>query len=150
MKWLGLFALIYLLLLPLGGYREYRPLIVRRDSIMPIILGGMAFYGLSTYFLLYHLPAHIRRWYIAGVVLFAAIYINADSFRLQDLQSNRCEREGLERLAEATEPVVRVSGECAVMAWWKINDPKYSETNAQLLEYWGITKGKKLYYHHGW
>jgi hypothetical protein len=150
LKCLALFSLIYLLLLPLGGYREYRPLIVRRDSIMPLILGAIAFYGLSTYFLIYHLPAQMRRWYVVGVVLFATIYINADSFKLPQVASNVCERQGLERLAEATEPVVRVSGECAVMAWWKINTPEYSETSAQLLEYWGITKGKKLYYHQGW
>ncbi|MBO0358402.1 hypothetical protein J0X19_10635 [Hymenobacter sp. BT186] len=150
LKWLGLFALIYLLLLPLGGYRQYRPLIVRRDSILPIILGGIAFYGLSTYFLLYHLPAQVRRWYILGVGVFAAIYINADSLKLPAPENNTCERQGLERLAAATEPIVRVSAECSVMAWWKIDNPNYSETNAQLLEYWGITQGKKLYYHQGW
>ena len=150
LKWLGLFALIYLLLLPLGGYRQYRPLIVRRDSIMPIILGSTFFYGLSTYFLLYHLPAQARRWYITGVVLVSAIYINADSLRLSESNNNTCERAGMERLAEATTPIVRVSAECKIMSWWKINDPQYSETNAQLLEYWGVTKGKKLYYHEGW
>jgi hypothetical protein len=150
LKWLTLFSVIYLLLLPLGGYREYRPLIVRRDSILPLILGAIAFYGISTYFLLHNLPAQVRRWYIMGVVVFAGIYINADSFKLKAEQSNVCERQGLERIANATEPIVRVSAECAVMAWWKINTPEYSETQAQLLEYWGITKGKKLYYHQGW
>jgi hypothetical protein len=150
LKWLSLFSLIYLLLLPLGGYRQYRPLIVRRDSILPLILGIIFLYGLSTYFLLHHLPAQLRRRYIAGVLLVSAIYINADTFRLPATENNTCERQGLERLAEATEPIVRVSAECSVMAWWKIDNPNYSETNALLLEYWGITKGKKLYYHQGW
>jgi hypothetical protein len=36
------------------------------------------------------------------------------------------------------------------MSWWKINRPEHSETNAQLLQYWGITKDKKLYYLEGW
>jgi len=148
--WLGIFSLMYLLLLPLGGYRNYRPLILRRDSIMPLIMGLMFFYGLSTYFLLHHLPTQPRRWYILGVVLFSAIFINADRPWLKEKNSNICERAGLERIAQATEPVVRVSAECAVMSWWKINSPQHSETNAQLLEYWGVTKGKKLYYHDGW
>jgi hypothetical protein len=148
--WLGLFSLIYVLLLPLGGYREYRALIVRRDSIMPLILGLMFFYGLTTYFLLHHLTGRPRRWYLAGLVLFSAIFINADRLWLKEENSNICERQGLERIAQSTEPVVRVSAECPVLSWWKISHPKYSETNAQLLEYWGVTKGKKLYYHEGW
>ncbi|WP_331148412.1 hypothetical protein [Hymenobacter sp.] len=146
--WLGLFALVYLLLLPLGGYRQYRPLIIRRDSILPIILGIMFFYGLSSYFLLHQLPALFRRRYIAWLVVLSSFYLITDTLFLTD--NNTCERQGLERLAQATEPIVRVSAECAVMSWWKINRPEYSETNAQLLEYWGITKGKKLYYHEGW
>ncbi|MBC8083760.1 MAG: hypothetical protein H7Z21_11160, partial [Hymenobacter sp.] len=150
MGWLGIFALLYLLLLPLGGYREYRALIVRRDSVMPLILGLMFVYGLSAHFLLYHLPVRSRRWYVVGVLVFSAIYINADSFRTKE--NNACERLGLERLARApeSEPVVRLSAECTVMSWWKINDPQYSETNARLLEYWGITAGRKRYYHEGW
>ncbi|UOG75219.1 hypothetical protein MTX78_01155 [Hymenobacter tibetensis] len=148
LKWLGWFSLIYLLLLPLGGFREYRALIVRRDSVMPLIMGLMFFYGLSAYYLLQHLPAQARRWYITGVVLVSTIYINADSFVIKE--NNLCERRGLERLAQATEPIVRVSAECTIMSWWKINRPEYSETNAQLLQYWGITKDKKLYYHEGW
>lgn len=147
-NWLGLFALLYLLLLPLGGYRSYRPLIVRRDSILPIILGLMFFYGLSSYFLLHQLPALYRRRYIIGLAVFSCFYLVTDTLFLKD--NNLCERQGLERLAQATEPIVRVSAECPVMSWWKINRPEYSETNAQLLEYWGVTKGRKLYYHEGW
>ena len=148
MKWLGLFALAYLLLLPLGGYREYRSLIVRRDSVQPIILGLFFFYGLSTCFLLHQLPMQARRWYLTGVVLFSAIYINADSFHVKE--DNACERRGLEQLARATEPVVRLSNECSVLSWTKSNDPQDSQNSAQLLDYWGITQSKRLYYHEGW
>ncbi len=148
LRWVALFALVYVLLLPLGGYRDYRPLIVRRDSVLPVLLGLLFCYGLTTHFLLHQLPGNLRRWYIAGVVVFSGIFINADRLWLKE--NNACERAGMERLAQATEPVVRLSAECMVMSWWKINDPQYSETQAQLFEYWGITKGKKLYYHEGW
>lgn len=147
-RWLGLFAAVYLLLLPLGGYREYRALIVRRDSVIPLILGLMFCYGLSTCFLLHHLPARPRRWYLAAVVLFSAIYLNADK-RLPTV-TNACERESLTRLAHATEPVVRLGAGCTVMSWHQIKNPQESESRAQLLEYWGITQGKRLYYNEGW
>jgi hypothetical protein len=140
----GLFALIYTLLLPLGGYRNYRPLILRRDSMLPVILGMMYVYAASTYYLLQHVSGASRRWYIAGVVLFGAIFMNADKLRMTD--NNQCERQALAQLAQSPEPTVQLDNSCTVMAWEKITDPLQSEYNAQLLELWGVTKGKKLYY----
>ena len=148
LRWLGVFALIYLLVLPLGGYREYRALIVRRDSVIPLILGLVFFYGLSTCFLLQHLPARPRRWYTAAAVLFSLIYLNAD--RRPPNVTNACERANLTRLAQATEPVVRLEADCLVMSWERTPSPQNLENNAQLFEYWGITKGKKRYYQSGW
>jgi len=52
LKWIGLFSLFYILLLPLGGYRPYRPNILRYDTIMPLTVCLIYFYGLSSYFLL--------------------------------------------------------------------------------------------------
>ncbi|WP_310393702.1 hypothetical protein [Hymenobacter sp.] len=148
LRWLGIFAVIYVLLLPLGGYREYRALIIRRDSVIPLLLGLMFFYGLSTYFLLHHLPARPRRWYLGAVVVFSAIFLIAD--RRMPRTTNACERENLTRLAQAPEPVVRLGAGCTVMAWGNVGAPPESEINAQMLEYWGITRGKKLYYQQGW
>jgi hypothetical protein len=141
---LGLFTLIYILLLPLGGYRTYRPLILRRDSILPVILGLMYFYSASTYYLLQHLSGPPRRWYIGGVVLFGAIFMNADKLKMTN--NNQCERQAFLQLAQSSEPIVHLNTDCTVMAWEKITDPLQSDYNAQLLEFWGVTKGKKLYY----
>jgi hypothetical protein len=144
LKWVGLFALVYILLLPLGGYREYRPLIVRRDSDMPIILCLMFFYGLSTCFLLTYLHGRSRRWYIVAVVVFSAIFLNANKPWLRD--NNTCERKSLAQLSEAKGRVVPLCAECSVMAWGKIPSPEHSETQAQMLRYWNITQDKKLYF----
>lgn len=149
LQWLGLFALIYILLLPLGGYRIYRPLIIRRDSIMPVILGLLYFYGLSTYYLLHHLPAQWRRWYIGGVVAVSAIYMNADKLWIKE--NNTCERRNLEALARSPESTVVLDNSCTVLAWGRMEHPAHSEVQAQLLQYWGITKSKKYYYQkEGW
>ncbi|MFD2721902.1 hypothetical protein ACFST9_24510 [Hymenobacter monticola] len=147
LRWLGIFALIFLLLLPLGGYREYRELIVRRDSVLPLILGMVLAYGLSTYILLQHLPARPRRWYRGAVVAFSLIYLYAD--RHLPNVSNACERANLARLEQATEPVVRLSADCTLMSWEPLPQAQDSELNAQLFEYWNINKGGKLYYQQG-
>jgi hypothetical protein len=144
MRWLGIFALLFLLMLPLGGYRDYRELIVRRDSVLPLILGMVLTYGLSTYVLLQNLPARARRWYRVAVAVFSLIYLYAD--RHLPNVSNTCERQQLARLAQASEPVVRLNADCTLMSWEINRSPDYSDINAQLFEYWGITPGKKLYY----
>ncbi|UOQ66505.1 hypothetical protein [Hymenobacter volaticus] len=108
----------------------------------------MFFYALSSYFLLHHLPVRFRNRYLAGILVVSIFYLGVDTLFLKE--NNTCERQGLERLAQATEPVARISAECTVMSWWIVNRPEYTETNAELLKYWGVTKGKKLYYQEGW
>lgn len=49
--WLLLFSLLYFLLLPLGGYRNYRPNIIRYDTAIPVTLCLMYLYGRSTWLL---------------------------------------------------------------------------------------------------
>lgn len=75
---------------------------------------------------------------------FAAIFMNADKLRMTN--NNQCERAALQQLAQSPEPIVHLDSDCTVMAWEKITDPLQSDNNAQLLELWGVTKGKKLYY----
>lgn len=144
-RWVGLFAVVYIVLLPLGGYRNYRPLILRRDSFLPVTLGLFYFYGLSSYYLLQQLPARPRRFYLAGLLLFCALFLGVDRLKIK-ADNNACERQALERLAGASEPIVRLDAGCNVMSWQPITQPVFSEVNAQLLEYWGVTQGKKLYY----
>jgi hypothetical protein len=51
LKWLGVFSLIFILLLPMGGYRAYREYIIRRDTILPIIVGIIGCFALSSCYL---------------------------------------------------------------------------------------------------
>lgn len=144
LKWLGIFSLVFVLLLPLGGYRSYREYIIRRDSILPIIVGLAGFFALSGHYLLTTLPPKARRIYAAGVVLVLAIFTVADKPRPREY--NTCERAMLEKMAASPDPVVALDGGCNVLAWRRITDPQDSELQAQLLHYWGVTPAVKLYY----
>jgi hypothetical protein len=147
LRYLGLFALVYVALLPLGGYRNYRPLILRHDSIVQITVGLIGFYALSGTYLLTHLRGRALRWYTVGVVAIALIFTNADR-KIIPNNNNQCERRALALLAQAGDtPVVQLPEKCTVMSWEPITNPNESLTNAELLEYWGITKGQKLYYY---
>ena len=147
LRYLGLFALVYVALLPLGGYRNYRPLILRHDSIVQITVGLIGFYGLSGTYLLTHLRGRALRWYAVGVVAITLIFTNADR-KIITNNNNQSERQALALLAQAgSKPVVQLPEKCTVMSWEPITNPNESLTNAELLEYWGITRGQKLYYY---
>ncbi|MGI4862646.1 MAG: hypothetical protein ACRYFZ_01895 [Janthinobacterium lividum] len=146
LRWLGLFALVYLLLLPLGGYRPYRAYILHHDLLLPITAGLVMFYGLSATYLLAQLRGRPRQWYAAVLVVIAAVYLNAD-WRLYPEYDNRLERQALALLAAAdARPVVHLPKACTVLSWDPITEPLSSITSAEMLEYWHVTSGRKLYY----
>ncbi|OUJ74783.1 hypothetical protein BXP70_08485 [Hymenobacter crusticola] len=143
-KWLGWFALAYILLLPLGGYRPYRYYILRRDVIIPIVLGLIYFYGISTYYLMTHLSGVYRSRYQIGVVAYLVVFMIADKPIVSD--NNACEKEMLSKLAQAPERIVRMPDNCTIMSWSIITNQADSEVNSDLLYFWHVTKEKKLYY----
>lgn len=143
LKWIGLFSFLYILLLPLGGYRTYRPDLIRYDSIMPISLALFFIYGLSTCFLVKNLSNNKRKIFLLCIICFSFIFTFADKL---ELGKNNCEKQSLTQLSNSKEDTVILNNNCTVMSWKKITDPTQSELNAELLQYWGITKEKKLYY----
>jgi hypothetical protein len=145
----GGFAGLYILLLPLGGYRPYRFNLLRNDSILPVLLGLLFAFGLSTLHLLWQLPPRVRRWYGAGLLLLLGIFLNADR-RLWLRENNACERQALAQLARAPEPIVRLPAGCTVMSWLPVTHYSQSAANADLLYYWGITPTRKRYYQPAW
>ena len=92
LKWMLIFAAIYIVLLPLGGYREYRPNIVRRDTLMPVILCLIFFYGRSSFYLLNHLVPKYKRKYLILIVIFSLVFTIADE---PIFKHNACEKTGI-------------------------------------------------------
>ena len=143
MKSIGWFALFYILLLPLGGYRDYRPNVLRYDTILPITISLIFLFGYSTLYLLKSISRKQKKWYIPLIVLVLLIFTNADR---PEFDKNDCERQALQEIAESKKDIVPISGDCYLLSWKKINDPKDSELAARLLQLWGITDEKKLFY----
>ena len=143
LKWIGVFSLFYILLLPLGGYRNCRPNIIRYDTIMPVTIALILIYGMSTYFLIKNSKPYFLKRYLPVIIVFSMIFTFADK---PEFSKNDCEKKALEAISLSKDYTVLVEYDCSILAWGKIEDPTKSELNAQLLEYWGITKKKKLYY----
>lgn len=145
LRWVAFFAVMYVLLLPFGGYRSYRPYLLRNDSALPVLLTLLFAYGLTTYYLLFQLTGRLRAGYLGAVLVVGVFFMYADrKVHLPD--DNGCERWSLDQLSRAPEPVVQLSTFCNVLSWSPIGEASQSDYNAQMLQYWGITPVKKLYY----
>ncbi|MEL6673244.1 MAG: hypothetical protein AAFR61_13665 [Bacteroidota bacterium] len=139
-----LFILLYLLLLPLGGFRIYRPLVVRYDTFLPVTLVLIGLFGAMSHALWHSLSAKQFRWYVPPLLVVAAIFTLADP---PGLERNACERAALERLAQSKAKVVPLPEACPVIAWETVGDATLSDGPAWLIHRWGITEQKILFYH---
>lgn len=142
-SWIGLFALVYILLLPLGGYKEYRPYILRYDTIMPITLGLIFIYAMSSYQLIKHFNGKSKYLYLTLTFIFTFVFSNADKL---ELNKNACEKLALEKISKSNDKVVLIENDCTVLSWDKITDSTKSALNGQLLKKWKITSDNKQYY----
>jgi hypothetical protein len=102
LKWIALFAFIYILLLPLGGYRPYRSNILRFDTVMPITICLFYIYGLSTLFLLENITKR-KSMYYAAIITFSLIFTYADHSTLNE---NECEKQALMTIANSEDQIV--------------------------------------------
>lgn len=142
LKWAGILSVVYLLLLPLGGYRTYRPYIVETSTFMPVTLVIFFAFGLSCWHVLLHLKFNFKPVYIGFLVVIAGIFscVEEPNSVMYD-----CEREGIRKLAASKEKFVNIDTWCSVMSWGAVTDPYISETRGKLLHYWGILNEDKTY-----
>ena len=138
-----LFSLLYLLLLPLGGYRHYRPEVVRYDTFLPITIFIFLAFGLTTYFLLQQRNFIRKRWYQISIAIVLIIFTIADQKNDRHFQ---CEKSALTVISNSRDSIVRLDQNCPILHWDIIRDPKYSNQASQLLKYWRITEQKKLFF----
>ncbi|MCA8832424.1 hypothetical protein [Hymenobacter pini] len=139
------FSVVFLLLLPFGGYRDYRPYLVRGDSILPIILALFYAYGVTTYFLLRQLRGPVRAGYAGIIGVFLLVFMYQDAVPKLE-RNNDCEQWALDQIARSPESQVRISSFCNVLSWGPMTDPSQSELQARMLYYWKVTSRPTQYY----
>lgn len=142
LKWIVLFSVIYILLLPLGGYRPYRRYVLRYDTIIPITLALMFIFSKSTLFVIKNISSWQKRWYFSMLAVVFIIFIIADE---PHFDANDCEINALTKISQSKEDIVKLNSECKVLTWQFIHYPEESELNARLLMLWRITDRKTLY-----
>lgn len=149
-KWLGIagwaaaFCLLYIALLPLGGYRSYRPYIIRFDTLIPVTLMLVALFGATSFYIIAHSRSSWK-WAYYGVIIYSLVYFTQFD-KLGD-SAYDCEKKMLLEIANSPDSIVRLSEPCTVMDWQTITDYHKSEKQGEMLLHWNVTKEKKLFYY---
>ncbi len=142
-RWTSLIAVAFILLLPLGGYREYRPNIIRRDSIQPVLIALMFLFTLTSFYLINVYTRRSKKIFAGFIILVCMIFTFADA---QLPPHNACEKTALQQLSKSDANLVILQSDCTVVSWNKITNPADSQLNVKLLQLWGIVKQDMRYY----
>jgi len=139
---ISLFILIYILLLPLGGYRIYRSLILRADMLLPTNILVLFLVSISSFTLLKQLKNRSLKIYSSFFFLIVVIFTFYDIGSFPS--DKQCEANALYDVYNEKSNLVQLNEPCKVMDWEKIGNPKYYKNHALLWQYWNITNHEVL------
>jgi hypothetical protein len=138
--WIVLFIVAYLSLLPLGGYRPYRPYILRYDTLIPVTLLIVYLVVYSTILILNQSPSlYFSKYYIIVPLLFIAFMTIAD--KKIATKENACQHSSLYALNKnKKDTVLYISRECNLGTWQvsDLDDPYTQEMLTTLFKKWHV------------
>jgi hypothetical protein len=137
-----IFCLIYILLLPLGGYRIYRPNILRNDTAIPILICCFFILALSTRRVLEG-EFKLKKMYVFLLCALLLFFHFSDS---HISANNKSEKKAILEIVASEKHTVVIYDYCTIMGYKPITDSLESSLNTELLQYWGVLDRHKLYY----
>jgi len=140
---LMLFATAYLFLLPMGGYRIYRPLVVKHDTLLPVSVLVLFLSATSGILLFNYFNKVGRFFYIISISALLGFYTYKDK---PWSNTNECEKRTISKIARAVEDCVVLPRECTVGMWNLNTECNNSELAVTLFQYYNIFP-RKIYYH---
>jgi len=141
-KSIAVLSIIYILLLPFGGYREYRPLIISYDTMMPVSIALIFCFASSSSYLILAFQNRAKKFFLAGVSFVLLYFTISDR---PNFGKHDCEKEMLTLISHATTQEVKIPRSCSVLTWDTINNKYHSKYNCKLLQLWGITDVVEFY-----
>ncbi len=138
-------GLIYIFSLPLGGFRDYRPYILRTDTLLPVSVFSWGLVSLLFYYAMTNPKSKIQKTSIILFIL-ASIYFTGTEYN-SSRPTKTCEKGILYQLAECPKDqdivVIKENG-CPVTDWIMMKNPKQYENHSKLWQHWNITDRKIL------
>jgi hypothetical protein len=158
----GCFSILWLALLPFGGFRSYRPLVLRYDTLLPVTLVAVYLFVLTLRLAVSgaqlgevsgsisvvkrsvrELPLLQKIWIAPALLLGLMLASGKDPG--QPLP-NTCERRALESLRDGLGEQLGVSRLCTVGTWTveALDDPDYQQALTRLLRRWKIIEPNQI------
>ena len=131
-RFLLLFAALYILLIPFGGYRDYRPDIVRRDTLQPVLLALFYLWGKSG--LLLFRNTNIKSWLKLPTIAILSLFTIAD---ITPVMQSSCQEEQLRAMTKEKARSISIDPECRILTWPQ-NPDQETRFSSELLVLWGI------------
>jgi len=135
--------LIFILFLPFGGYREYRPLILRGDTLLPVTFLLVFLTVFSVYFIFKNIN---RNWLYVYIPVFLLVLIDFTRADKPGFDKNNCERNALMEVAKSEQDTVLLENPCRVFSWFRFHEPWKSESKVEVLNRWNVLEKDKRYY----
>lgn len=131
------FTFVYCSLLPIGGYRPYRPYILRYDTYVCVSFAFIFYEVYSSYILLnFCLKANkYRNIYAAFIILFAGYFFAIDD---PAAWRNDAEKKMIYKIAQSKDKMVYLDYECTIISWNVAREDWQSEYAVRCLKRWNI------------
>ncbi len=139
-----IFFILYIALLPFGGYRPYRMFLIRYDTIHPFTLGAMM---LIIHFFIHQSSMLFTKQKIGYYSFFAYLIICLIWNNALIPKDNICEIKALREISNNPERIQIIDHDCPVMGWNKFTLDWESDYNSQFLIRMGVFKEQKLWIH---
>ncbi|MCH2198164.1 MAG: hypothetical protein MK081_05235 [Flavobacteriales bacterium] len=137
------FVVLYLLLLPLGGYRSWRPNMLRNDVLIPVTYALILVNVLGWKSIL---PLIVKDWMSAVyvVIVVRALFL---FWKFDPLYTEHylCQQARISELQSTDKDVAAICDECLLVHWWKAENPGESLNSVKLLKLWGIESSANAY-----
>lgn len=140
--WGLLIISIYILLLPFGGYRPYRPNILRFDTILPMNIFLVWLIAFSSNYLLKNVNFNAKVIYLIPLLIILGVFYKVDDIRADEYY---CQNDRLHRLQIETQEPIILNKDCYVLAWEPSNWDVHQHEVNQMLIRWGILTKEKQY-----
>ncbi|MGI9192718.1 MAG: hypothetical protein ACR2IL_11410 [Chitinophagaceae bacterium] len=133
-----LFAVLYLGLLPLGGYRSYRPYIVRYDVLIPVTLAALYYLFNSSMSLLAHIAMPLKKHYAIGMGILMSVLFLAN-INLEP-KAHEEQKQVFLHLMQQRDTLVPMPVHCNVGTWSTddYKDPYIMDMLTRSFRTWGI------------
>lgn len=136
--------LVYVFLIPFGGYRSYRPEILRGDITMPLTVVLVVICSTSMLFSWENFKSKPSKKYLATLLFTGVLFWSPDKF---NISNNKKQKEYLYKLSqhEGKEPLLLPKDE-TIISWSTFDTPEQGYYISKFLEERGITKGFVPFY----